>query len=263
MVADHRESSDYDPDCDIHLFSSKTRVMAIESEVKKKIMELLLERDYSFDEIVTRCGKAKSTISVHVRDLTNAGLITTRTDPIDHRKKILTLTSVQIGSLTNTDRNALTKEKFSTQSELPFSPGDIASFFRYGVKVFRTKAMDAGINVDPVLERTGYEIGNTLTPLVFDPDLDTMIHNMNNFWERNGLGTIELSGMDPISLIVHGCFECEDLPLTGHGACSFDIGVLSAIFYRYMKTPVQITEVECYSAGDDHCRFVIEKSKKI
>lgn len=258
-MAGHTYHSNHDKYGDIHLFSSKKRVMAVESEVKKKILEFLGERDYSFEELVKRCGKAKSTISVHIRDLTNAGLITSRTDPLDNRKKILTISSKAIGSLTNLDRDAPRRnDTIKDSTGLPFHPGDIASFFRWGVRIFRTEAMELGINVDPVLMRTGAEIGSILAPLVYDPDLPLMTLKMHDFWEQHGLGTIELSGTDPISLTVHGCFECEDLPVTGHGACSFDIGVLSSIFSNYLKRPIQITEVECYSAGNDHCRFIVE-----
>jgi len=250
-------------DDDIQLFSSRNRVMAIDSQVKKRILELLQSRDHSFDEIVTLCGKAKSTISVHVHDLLKAGLISSHTDPDDSRKKILSLTSHPIGRLTNLDRHAPVREdKGEVSARLPFEPGDIASFFRWGVRVFRTEAMALGINVDPVLERTGWEIGRVLAPLVYDPDLSRMVEKMHEFWSVHGLGSVTLSGSDPISLTVQGCFECEDLPVTGHGACSFDIGVLSAIFSGYLNEPVRITEIECYSAGHDHCKFIIEQKSK-
>lgn len=254
-----REESADEQDADIQLFSSRDRVMAIDSQVKKRILELLQSRDHSFDEIVMLCGKAKSTISVHVHDLIKAGLISSHTDPDDSRKKILSLASNPIGRLTNIDRHASAREDIGEESvKLPFEPGDIASFFRWGVRVFRTEAMALGINVDPVLERTGWEIGRVLAPLVYDPDLSQMVNSMHEFWSVHGLGSVTLSGTDPISLTVQGCFECEDLPVTGHGACSFDIGVLSAIFSNFLNGPVKITEIECYSAGDDHCRFVIE-----
>ncbi|HOJ97088.1 MAG TPA: 4-vinyl reductase [Methanospirillum sp.] len=249
-------------DEDIRLYSSRDRVMAVDSQIKKRILELLQERDYSFDELVSLCGRAKSTISVHVHDLISTGLIASQTDPDDNRKKILTLSSTPIGRLTNLDRHAVVREEnIEKSAALPFEPGDIASFFRWGVRVFRTEAMALGINIDPVLERTGWEIGRVLVPLVYDPDLSQMVHAMHEFWSVHGLGSVTLSGSDPIALTVQGCFECEDLPVTGHGACSFDIGVLSAIFSNFLKGPVRITEIECYSAGNDHCRFIIEPKK--
>lgn len=179
-------------------------------------------------------------------------------DPDDSRKKILSLSSNPIGRLTNLDRYAPVREENTHEpATLPFEPGDISSFFKWGVRVFRTQAMALGINVDPVLEQTGWEIGRVLAPLVYDPDLACMVDRMHEFWSVHGLGSITLTGTNPISLTVYGCFECEDLPVTGHGTCSLDIGVLSSIFSNFLNEPVIITEVECYSAGDDHCKFII------
>ena len=242
---------------DIGLFSTKDSVKAISSPVKKKIMDALSERDMSFDEIVAYCGKAKSTISVHIHDLEQAGLIALRPHPADNRRKILTLTSNTLGRLTNIDRNALLRTDGPDKKPAEFTPGDIASFFRWCVRVFRTEAMILGINIDPVLERSGWQIGKVLAPMVCDPDLTSMVQKMDAFWREYGLGTIELTCRDPIILTVEGCFECEDLPITGHGACSFDTGVLSAIFTQVLKGPVTVTETECYSSGFSHCRFLI------
>ena len=242
---------------DIGLFSTKDSVKAISSPVKKKIMDALRDRDMSFDEMVDYCGKAKSTISVHIHDLEEAGLIALHPHPDDNRRKILTQTSTPLGRLTNIDREALLRDDGAAKKPAEFTPGDIASFFRWCVRVFRTEAMILGINIDPVLERSGWQIGCVLAPLVCDPDLTKMVQKMDAFWREYGLGTIELSSLKPIILTVEGCFECEDLPITGHGACSFDTGILSAIFTRVLNGPVTVTETECYSSGYEHCQFMV------
>lgn len=241
---------------EIGLFSTKDSVKAISSPVKKKILDALSERDMSFDEIVDHCGKAKSTISVHIHDLEEAGLISSRPHPDDNRRKVLTLTSTSVGRLTNMDRDASLRGEDSNKPA-EFTPGDIASFFRWCVRVFRTEAMLLGVNIDPVLERSGWQIGSVLAPMVSDPDLTSMVQKMDAFWREYGLGTIELTCQEPIVLTVEECFECEDLPVTGHGTCSFDTGVLSAIFTRVLNGPVTVTETECYSSGFSHCRFLI------
>lgn len=256
-MASRSRNTEEEKDEDIGLFSTKDSVKAISSPVKKKIMDALREGDMSFDEIVAYCGKAKSTISVHIHDLEQAGLIALRPHPADNRRKILTLTSTTLGRLTNIDRDALLRTDDPDNKPAEFTPGDIASFFRWCVRVFRTEAMILGINIDPVLERSGWQIGSVLAPLVCDPDLTSMVQKMDTFWREYGLGNIELTCHDPIVLTVEGCFECEELPITGHGACSFDTGVLSAIFTRVMNGPVTVTETECYSSGFSHCRFLI------
>jgi len=253
-----KDPRDYD-NTEINLYSSVLGPVAIESGVKKQILTLLAVRDYSFDELVRVTEKAKSTISVHIRDLEDDGLISSHPDPEDNRKKIISLSSKPIGVLTRRDREAADDEIQRDKISFPFTPGDIPSFFRFAVKVFRTEAMLMGINIDPILFQCGLRVGSVISLLIIDWDLDLLVGKVNEFWETYGLGSVELTGVDPLLLTVKGCFECEDLPKTGHGACSFDTGVLTAVFSRYFQSPVLVTEEECYSSGYDHCLFVIKK----
>jgi len=249
---------------DIALFSTNTDVIAIESPVKGIILGIIAAGDISFDEIVTRTGKAKSTISVHIKDLQEAGLISSHSDPNDRRKKIMSLTGKPVGYLTNTDRAPARKQIEKPLKRLPFTDGDIASFFRYMLRIIRTEAMNSGVNTDPILEQAGNRIGTVLLPLISDENLERKVQKMDSFWQKYGLGTIALLNDNPITLKVHGCFECEDLPITGHGACSFDTGVLSAVFSTETKGNPSVVEIECYSSGYDHCTFVItEKEERI
>lgn len=242
---------------DVALFSTNSSVVAIDSPVKGMILGMITAGDISFDEVVSRTGKAKSTISVHIRDLEEAGLIATKPDSKDQRRRILSLISQPIGRLTNRDRSQ-SKEELSLD-KLPFTEGDIASFFIFTLRTFRTEAMMLGINLDPVLERTGYQIGSVLAPLIADSNLKEKILKMNQFWKKYGLGSMRLVTEEPITLEVKGCFECMDLPVTGHGACAFDTGVLSALFADEMQGLVRVTETECYASGFDHCIFIITK----
>jgi len=248
---------------DIALFSTKDDVVAIESPIKGMILGMMTTGEISFDEIVSRTRKAKSTISVHIKDLEDAGLVISRPDPDDHRRKLLTMLAEPIGCLTNKDRYSASAQLEESQSELPFDEGDIASFFRSVLKVIRTEAMNHGININPVLERAGFRIGTALAPMVADLSLQEKIIALDKFWKNYGLGTITLVSDLPITLNVHGCFECEDLPVTGHGACSFDIGVLSALFLRETGGRPVVREVECYSSGFDHCTFIITKNQSL
>ncbi|MDO9323922.1 MAG: V4R domain-containing protein, partial [Methanoregula sp.] len=202
--------------------------------------------------------KAKSTISVHLRDLERSGLITSTPDPRDSRKRTITLSSDAIGRLTNTDRDVkVPSPHHGMTGREPFTDDDIVSFFRYCVLTFRTQAMVMGINIDPVLGRTGEEVGRILAPRVAGNTVEEVVKKMDAFWQAHGLGAITLAGTAPITLEVRGCFECEDLPVTGHGACVFDIGVLTAIFSHHLECPVTVVEEHCYSSGDERCIFAI------
>lgn len=245
----------------VTLFSTKTSVVAIDSSIKRLIIRIISAGEISFDEIVSRTGKAKSTISVHLRDLETAGLIASRPDPEDHRKRLISMVSEPIGHLSNADRIPAGKRIQMDTGILPFTEGDIASFFRYTLRVFRTEAMNLGMNIDPILERAGSRIGMVLAPLIEDSTLPGKVSKMDTFWQSYGLGKISLISTDPLTIRVEGCFECQDLPVTGHGSCAFDIGVLSSLFSDEFQKNPEVVEVECYSSGFDHCTFVITKRK--
>lgn len=244
-------------DGEVSLYSTKKQVIAIESPVKQTILSLIAQEERTFDEIVRMTGKAKSTISVHTHDLINAGLIISKPDPVDQRKRILSLVSEPIGKLTNADRAPASDLIQKGENTLPFTEGDIAGFFRYIIRAFRTEAMNLGMNLDPVLERTGMRIGNLLLPMITDEDITMKVRRMDRFWQRYGLGSITLISQKPLVIRVDGCFECQDLPITGHGSCVFDIGVLKSIFEIDFKECPLVSEIECYSAGYDHCTFLI------
>lgn len=73
----------------IQIFSDSTelRVNVVKSPVKLTILEMLRDRDMEFDEIVINTGKSKSTVSVHLKNLRENGIISYRMHPIDNRKK--------------------------------------------------------------------------------------------------------------------------------------------------------------------------------
>lgn len=250
---------------DVSLFSTEDSVVAVESPIKVQILELVSSGPVPFDLIVERTQKAKSTISVHIRDLVRSGLVTSHPDPKDSRKRVIHLSSDAIGRLTNTDRDARVQvpSRHGAGGAQPFDDDDLVSFFRYCVLVFRTQAMVMGINIDPVLARTGRQVGWVLAPRVAGETVEEVVQKMDAFWQAHGLGAITLSSTGPIRLEVHGCFECEELPVTGHGSCVFDTGVLTAVFSYHMDNPVTVVEERCYSSGDGRCIFVITPQQVI
>jgi predicted hydrocarbon binding protein len=244
----------------VRLYSTTSSVVAIGSPIKTRILGLIEKKPQPFDRIVEETGKAKSTISVHIHDLEEAGLIMVSPDPCDSRKKMVALASEAIGRLTTEDRKARLPSHVNAmmQNDEQFRDDDIVSFFRYCVRVFRTQAMTMGINLDPVLEKTGREIGGVLAQKVAGDTIEDMVTKMDPFWRIHGLGEIRLTGTSPIMIEVKGCFECKDLPITGHGTCAFDTGVLGAIFSHHLSAKVTVFEERCYSSGNDRCVFVIE-----
>jgi len=240
----------------VELLSSESGVHAVKSPVRVLILETLREGEVPFDEIVRRTGRAKSTVSVHLRDMVNEGIVGWRLDPADARKKLFFTNAERIGALSSSERISAELARYA--GDYRESGSDPFAYFRLVFRTIRTILMQTGINLDPVLTAAGEEVGRAVFPTVEDKRTGVFLKNVAAFWECHGLGRIETGSEDPLEIFVYDCFECVDLPRIGRPACSFDTGVLAALFSGHFDRGVTVVETHCYAAGDAYCRFVIE-----
>ncbi|MGV8143618.1 MAG: V4R domain-containing protein [Methanothermobacter sp.] len=240
----------------IELFSTSNGLYIIDSPVRVKILTLLREKERKFDEIVELSSKAKSTISEHLKKLSEEGVIDSRPDPEDARKKIFYIKSEYLGELS---REKIFKEdlKKYVHSYLE-SDGSPFEFFRLLFQTIRVSLITQGINIDPLLHEAGVKVGETLFFPLEDKQDEEFIKNIARFWQTHQLGLIEVKSKDPLVVNVYDCFECKGLPYLGKTACAFDTGLLKALFSAHYKEPREVTETKCYATGDDFCRFVVE-----
>ncbi len=240
---------------EIDLYSTPTGARAVENPVRRAILAALRERECTFEEIVSHAGRAKSTVSVHLQEMAAAGVIGSRADPEDSRKKIFFVTGNLVASVSPEDRVAGDLAAYAGAYR-PGS-GDPNAFYRLAFRTIRVSLLQEGILLDPLLTRAGERIGGELYPAVADPETGRFCANIAQFWEEHRLGRLEIAETEPLVLLVHDCFECADLPVTGKPACAFDSGILRALFSRHYGRPAAAVETRCYSMGFDHCRFEI------
>jgi predicted hydrocarbon binding protein len=237
----------------VGLFSTPAGIRTVASPVRVKILSVLSTRDLAFDEIVRLSGKAKSTISVHLRGLEEDGIVGSKTDPNDERKKIFFLRSTSLGNLSAGHMDDDAKDR----ADLRISESDPFGFYRYMFRTIRVSLLAEGINIDPVLHESGYRVGRTLAMKLADRDLSSLLQKLEVFWKKHNLGTLQVESLAPLTLKAYDCFECGDLPQLGRPACAFDSGILEAVFSDHFGKEQAVAETACYAMGNDHCRFVI------
>ncbi len=242
----------------IQIFSDLTdlRVNVVKSPVKLTILEMLRDRDMEFDEIVTNTGKSKSTVSVHLKNLRENGIISYRMHPVDNRKKIFYLNSKFLGSVNISEPKEL-EETHANYLIKNIVEGD----GQFSTLLFHTlKAMliQEGINIDPILKSTGNQIGKSIFYKLYDEDLDIFMGNLAEFWQKKGLGRLTYEIGQIIKITAYDCFECELLPKTGKPACFLDTGILEGLFTEFFKLPVSVIEIQCFTMGDGKCVFEVE-----
>lgn len=245
-------------DTQIGLFATEKGIRAIDSPVKSKILSMLRKGELNFDQIVTSSGKAKSTVSVHLKKLVEDGIIGSKPDPQDARKKIFFINSEYIGELT---REKQENDLESYVSSYVLSDEDPFEFFRLMFKTIRVALINQGINIDPILHDAGIKVGKALYERVYDSEINKFLANIAQFWKTHYLGNVEVKNLEPIVINVSECYECRHLPYLGRPACAFDAGILEALFSSYYNDKRAVTETKCYAMGDDYCCFVIDKTE--
>jgi hypothetical protein len=237
----------------VGLYSTTNGISAVGSPVKVKILEMLAGHEMAFDELVENSGRAKSTISVHLKDLAEAGIVGAKSDPMDGRKKIFYQQSLFLGSADSGGRGWFDLDRY-VEKEIPCD-GNPASLYRFILSTIRLTLMNQGITIDPVLHLAGLKAGGCLYPCVKDTEIDAMIDGMGKLWEKNGLGEVEMERRTPLTLNIRDCFECIDLPIQGKPACAFESGLLSSLFSLYYGQRMKAIETRCYAMGNNLCRF--------
>ena len=249
------ENRDESPqNAQIELFSTKDGVKVIRSPVRVKILAMLREGELSFDEIVNLSSKAKSTVSSHLKAMVQEGIINSRTDPQDARKKIFFIQSEYLGKI---QREQLQEDISAYIQRYISSENDPFEFFRLIFHTLRVSLLIQGVDIDPILHEAGLKVGETLYVKVKDPDMETFLGNIAQFWETHSLGAVEIKTLNPLTISVMDCFECSGLPYLGRPACAFDSGILEALFNTYYQQETRVKETKCYAMGDQHCRFII------
>ncbi|NYT17545.1 MAG: ArsR family transcriptional regulator [Methanomicrobiales archaeon] len=242
----------------IGLYASAQGIRAIDSPVKVRILDMLTRQEMAFEDLVEGSGRAKSTVSVHLKDLAESGIVGAKSDPADGRKKIFFLDSLYLAGADSAVRGWFDLDRYIPKPGP--CEGDPGAMFRFILSSIRLTLMNQGIMIDPVLRIAGLKAGKALYPCVEAPGIEQMIENIGRIWRKNRLGTIDLEQLNPLTLRISDCFECIDLPISGKPACAFDSGVLSSLFSSFYENQMITVETHCYAMGSNHCRFVVMES---
>lgn len=238
------------------LFRTAQGLRVVDSPTRARILGLLGGGELSFEEIVSQTDRAKSTISVHLRDLVADGVLGARTDPDDGRRKYFYIDSEYLGRLSDSERLEADIGRLMADYD-PLS-GDLSAFYRAMFRSIRVTLLADGVNIDPILNAAGTHLGRRLARAFDGMPLEELVEALGRFWKDHALGRLSVTLGSPLIIEVHDCFECVDLPYLGRPACAFDCGVLEAIFSTHCSDEARVVETACYAMGDGICRFEID-----
>ena len=82
----------------IKIFSTNKGIKIVDSPIKIQILNIL-DGQVSEADIVSQTGKSKSTISVHLKNLIDEGIISFKSHPLDRRSKLFYILADYIGEI--------------------------------------------------------------------------------------------------------------------------------------------------------------------
>ena len=239
-------------DNNARIFSTSRGAVVIKSKTKNDIIHLLMGGDKTSREIRKELGKAKSTISVHLSDLEDLGLIKEKTHPDDKRKKIFSLNTKLLGM----SERPFDKHYRAILTNLKDNSGDSYDFLQSLFHLMRYGLTSFGLDIHPALKEIGRDAGKSIAKNFDSDNLKNLLMEVKQFWNNNRLGDIEIEGENHI--IVKDCFDCCDMPDVGSTFCSLDEGMLEGIIEERLELKTNVNETECFGTGYNRCKFKID-----
>jgi predicted hydrocarbon binding protein len=77
-------------------------------------------------------------------------------------------------------------------------------------------------------------VGKKMNRFFISGSIEELLSGLPGFWQLHCFGEIDIDKLDPLTLIIHDCFDCSDMPDVGRTLCALDEGIL--------KTCIRLTE---------------------
>lgn len=244
-----------DTDRTTAILSTEKGMVALDSPVKLRILELLASGTTSFDELVEKSKKAKSTISVHLHDLEELNLIQEKTFPDDKRKKYFVLNALYLAYSVPPLRKQYNRHLDNIAASILNGDSlkdNLFCSFRYGMEAY-------GIDPKPILKKLGTDMGKKIGLGFKSEDYEGILNELSVFWEYHKLGNMTVIEGNELAVKVNDCHHCSKMPNVGKTLCSMDEGIIEGVFSSKLNRDCNVTETECNGTGHRHCKFVVEE----
>ena len=233
----------------IKIFSTTKGIKIVDSPVKIQILNLL-DGQVSEADIVSKTGKSKSTISVHLKNLIDEGIISFKSHPLDRRSKLFYIFADYIGEIYP---DKIIYKSPDIESDLNNHEQLYTELFRQ----YKSILLVNGLQLEPLEVETGKKIGKEIYKSFEFDTYEELLNLIIEKFEELKFGRIKISSDKPLILKNNNCHECKKLQYN-MPICNITKGILKGIFEEYYEKSISVEEVECTSKYDDWCAFIIE-----
>lgn len=233
----------------IKIYATNKGIKVVDSPIKIQILNLLVGQ-VSEADIVSQTGKSKSTISVHLKNLIDEGIISFKAHPLDRRSKLFYVLADYIGEI-------YPDKIIYKYPEIDSENLNKNNLFNEVFRQYKSILLVHGLQLEPLEVETGKNLGKAFFKTFHFDSFNGLIEEIINKFDELDLGRIKLSSDSPLILKNYGCNECRKLPYN-MTICNVTKGIINGIFEEYYEKEVSVEEVECTSKYDDCCTFIIE-----
>ncbi len=107
------------------------------------------------------------------------------------------------------------------------------------------------------LQFIGSEFGRMASKSIATSDsIEGAIENVRDFWNRQGLGEMEILTGTPLTFTIRNCFDCIAAQ-AGETLCGFKEGFINAILRENAAAKGIVEEIECCGTGAVSCKFAV------
>lgn len=234
-------------------------------ETRNKILEILAKGEYTNTQLARLLNLSKAAMTHHLKILEEEGLIrVTRIERERHGipMKYYTLNREFLPLVISKDLDKFTLLKEKVKEEFSSLLSKKKGKKEAGTVLFRmlkSATLASGINLDSMLYRIGYELGSgVLAEKISATNLDDIMDELKNIWEKLGLGRIEYKKEDNyLKIRVFECYQCSNMPNVGKTLCPSDAGTIAGVLDKKLGRKYKVKEVKCWGTGHNYCEFEV------
>ncbi len=234
------------------LYHTDKGLVHISNGVQVRILDELSKRNLSLTEMVEITGKAQSTLSVHLDNMVKEGVITSKEDPEDNRRKTYSISSVRIAETRPPDPESLAKSKeiFSDMADDPESISNYMVSFLY-------VAMDSmGLSVGPLSKMMGGVHAQAIGGKFQKGPIEEVIDDIRKYYSFANMGKVTVFSFNPLTLIIDSKFNVSKGAAEVMGM--YAVGYFAKALEMVYGMSFTAVSSEVFGPENNYFRFVLD-----
>ena len=124
-------------------------------------------------------------------------------------------------------------------------------------KLITLSLKQMSVGYDSALYLAGYRSGESFVKGVSIKDPGKLKKNIELLFLKSGMGEAEVTGTEPLTLVVKKSSTCYGTRSAEKPVCFFKAGFFAGAVSAVRGEKVPCIETKCHAKGDEHCEFLI------